>query len=48
MTENGFHRMDSFEGAMALIDILYDMNALNKATYENIKHNAKRNDKKGI
>ena len=48
MTENGFHRMDSFEGAMSLIDILYDMNAINKATYENIKHNAKRNDKKGI
>ena len=48
MTENGFHRMDSFEGAMSLIDILYDMNAINKATYENIKRNAKRNDKKGI
>ena len=42
MTENGFHRMDGFEGAMALIDILYDMNVINKATYENIKHNAKR------
>lgn len=49
MTENGFHRMDSFEGAMALIDILYDMNAINKATYENIKNNAKKNDyRKGI
>lgn len=45
MTENGFHRMDGFEGAMALIDILYDMNVINKATYENIKHNSKR---KGI
>lgn len=49
MTENGFHRMDGFEGAMALIDILFGMDAINKATYENIKHNAKRNnDKKGI
>ena len=48
MTGNDFHRMDSFEGAMSLIYILYDMNAINKATYENIKHNAKRNDKKGI
>jgi len=53
MTENtsrsGFYRMDGFEGAMALIDILYDMEAINKATYENIKRNAKRNDdKKGI
>lgn len=49
MTENGFQRMDSFEGAMALIDILYDMKAINKATYDNIKHNAQRkNDKKGI
>lgn len=53
MTENtsrsGFRWMDSFEGALALIDILYDMDAINKATYENIKRNAKRNDdKKGI
>ncbi len=53
MTDNtsrkAFHRMDSFEGALALIDVLYDMKAINKATYENIKHNAKRNnDKKGI
>ena len=48
MTENGFHRMDSFEGAMALIDILYDMNAIDKTTYENIKRNAKKNDMKRI
>lgn len=48
MTENGFHRMDSFEGALALIDILYDMNAIDKTTYENIKRNAKKNDMKGI
>ena len=53
MTENtssmAFRRMDGFEGAMALIDILYNMDAINKATYENIKRNAKRNnDKKGI
>ncbi|MBR4077884.1 MAG: hypothetical protein IKK17_04695 [Oscillospiraceae bacterium] len=53
MTENSshkaFHRLDGFDGAMALIDILYDMDAINKATYENIKRNAKRNsDKKGI
>ena len=48
-SRNGFHRMDGFEGAMALIDILYDMDAINKATYDNIKRNAKRNDdKKGI
>ena len=53
MTENtsriAVRRMDGFEGAMALIDILYNMDAINKATYENIKRNAKRtNDKKGI
>ena len=53
MTDNTsrktFHQMDSFEGALALIDILYDMDAINRATYENIKRNAKRNDdKKGI
>lgn len=53
MTDNTsrktFHRMDSFEGALALIDILYDMDAINRTTYENIKRNAKRNDdKKGI
>ena len=46
MTENGFQRMDSFEGAMVLIDILYDMKAINKATYENIKRNAKRKDER--
>ena len=48
-SRKAFHRMDGFEGAMALIDILFDMEAINKATYENIKRNAKRNDeKKGI
>ena len=46
MTDNtsrsGFHRMDGFEGAMALIDMLYEMQAINKATYENIKKNTKK------
>ncbi len=42
-------RLDRYAGALALIDILYDMAVINKATYDNIKHNTKRNeDKKGI
>lgn len=52
MTDNtsrkAFCQMDGFEGAMALIDVLYEIDAINKATYENIKRNAKRNEKKGI
>lgn len=34
-------RIDSITGALALIDILYDIKAINKATYDNIKRNAK-------
>lgn len=38
-------KVDSYTGALALIDILFDMQVINKATYENIKRNA-HNDTK--
>lgn len=42
-TTNTPWKVDSYAGALTLIDVLYDMRAINKATYENIKRNA-RND----
>lgn len=35
-------RLDGYTGALALIDILYEMAVINKATYENIKKNTKK------
>ena len=42
-TTNTPLKVDSYAGALILIDVLYDMRAISKATYENIKRNA-RND----
>lgn len=36
-------KIDSYTGAVALIEILYDMKVINKATYENIKRNTQNN-----
>ena len=33
---------DGYTGALALIDMLYEMDVINKATYENIKKNTKK------
>lgn len=42
-------KIDSYTGALALIDILFDMKVINKATYDNIKRNANNNyNKKGL
>ena len=35
-------RLDRYTGALALIDMLYEMAVINKATYENIKKNSKK------
>ena len=35
-------RLDGYTGALALIDMLYEMDVINKATYENIKKNTKK------
>ena len=35
-------RLDGYTGALALIDMLYEMHVINKATYENIKKNNKK------
>ena len=35
-------RLDKHTGALALIDMLYEMDVINKATYENIKKNTKK------
>ena len=35
-------RLDGHAGALALIDILFEMDVINKATYENIKTNTKK------
>lgn len=32
-------KIDSYTGALALIDILYDMGSINQATYDAIKRN---------
>lgn len=42
--KNASLKIDSYAGALALIDILFDAKVINKATYDNIKHNAKRNN----
>lgn len=42
-------KIDSYTGVLALIDILFDMKVINKATYDNIKRNANNNyNKKGL
>ena len=35
-------RLDRYTGALALIDMLYEMDVINKATYENIKKSTKK------
>lgn len=35
-------RLDRHTGALALIDMLYEMDVINKATYENIKKSTKK------
>ena len=35
-------RLDKHTGALALIDMLYEMDIINKATYDNIKKNTKK------
>ena len=36
-------KIDSYTGAVALIEILYDMKVINKATYEDIKRYTQNN-----
>ena len=36
------YRLDGYTGALALIDMLFEMEVINKATYENIKKNTKK------
>ena len=37
MNDKDYYHVDCVTGALVLIDILFDMHAINKATYEDIK-----------
>ena len=39
-------RVDGYKGAIALIEILYSMGSINKATYDSIKRSARKNEER--